>query len=77
MGRWSYQKLFRKRIIKKTIVYDFYRRERNEEDKFIGSLRERREKPERITNASIMNWAKLLAPKDVLEGRVYFVRLEI
>jgi hypothetical protein len=66
-----------KKTRKKVIVYDFFRRDRNEEDKFIGTLGERREKPERITNASIMNWAKLLAPKDVFEDRVYFVRVEI
>jgi hypothetical protein len=66
-----------KKTRKKVIVYDFFRRDRNEEDKFIGTLRERREKPESITNASIMNWAKLLAPKDVFEDRVYFVRVEI
>jgi len=64
-------------INKKNFLYQFYRRDRNGEDQFICSLIERRKEPERITHASIMNWAKLIAPKDVLEERVYFVRVEI
>ncbi|MBP1716151.1 MAG: hypothetical protein H6Q42_4354 [Deltaproteobacteria bacterium] len=60
----------------KNFVYHFYRRERNGEDQFIGSLKERRKSPERITHASIMNWAKNLAPKDIFEERVYFVQWE-
>jgi hypothetical protein len=61
----------------KIFVYHFYRRERNGEDQFIGTLREKRRKKERITHASIMNWAKIHAPKDVFEERVYFERIEI
>jgi len=61
----------------KNFVYHFYRHDRNGEDQFIGSLRERRKTPQRITHASIMNWAKILAPKDVFEERVYFDRWEI
>jgi len=62
---------------KKNIVYYFYRRDPNGEDQLIGSLKERRKKPERITHDSIMNLAKILAPKDVFEERVYFVQWEI
>ena len=62
---------------KRNFVYHFFRRVPHGEDEFIGSLRERRRKPERITHASIMKWAKILAPKDVLEERVYFERWEI
>ena len=62
---------------KKNFVYHFYRRERNGEDQFLGSLREKRKKQERITHASIMNWVKIHAPKDVFEERVYFERIEI
>jgi hypothetical protein len=61
---------------KKDVVYKFYRRVRNEDDQFVGALAERRKKTERITHASIMNWAKLLAPREVFEERVYFVREE-
>ncbi len=57
-------------------LYQFYRRERNGEDQFIGSLIEKRKNQERITHYSIMNWARLLSFKDVFEERVYFVRVE-
>ncbi len=62
---------------KKTFVYYFFRRDRNGEGRLIGSARERRKKTERITHASIMNLAKILAPKDFFEERVYFIRWEI
>ena len=61
----------------KLFSYQFYRRHRDGEDQFIGALTERRTRPERITHASIMTWAKLIARKDVLEERVYFIREEM
>jgi len=63
--------------IKKDVAYHFYRRMRNGEDQFIGTLTEKRKKPERITHASIMHWAKLLFFEDVFKERVYFVTGEI
>jgi len=58
-------------------AYEFYRRGWNGEDCFIGTLPERRKDPERITHFSIMNWAKIIAFRDVFEERVYFVRVKI
>ncbi len=58
-------------------AYEFYRRGRNGPDQFIGTLPERRENQERITHASIMNWAKLIVPEDVLHDRIYFIRVKI
>jgi len=58
-------------------TYKFYRRDRNRKGEFIGSLIERRTQPERITCASIMNWAKNLSFKDVFEERVYLIRVEV
>ena len=58
-------------------AYEFFRRERDGEKRYIATLPERRKDPERITHASIMNWAKTLVPKDVFEERVYFVRVKI
>jgi hypothetical protein len=58
-------------------AYEFYRRERNAEDRFIGTLTEKRKKTERITYFSIMNWMKNIAFRDVFEERVYFVRVKI
>ncbi len=61
------------------IAYEFYRRVSNgEEDRFIGLLPERRKEPQRITNQSIMNWAQFLVPlEDVLNDRIYFIRVDI
>ena len=58
-------------------AYEFFRHERNGEDRFIGILPERRKDPERITHASIMNWAKILVPEDIFYDKVYFVRVRI
>ncbi len=61
----------------KKFAYEFFRRVPcAEEDRLIGVLPERRKDPERITHSSIMNWAKLLAPEDFFEERIYFVRVE-
>ena len=57
-------------------AYEFYRRVRNEEDQFFGTLPERRKDPKRITHASIMNWAKIIVPEDIFNDRVYFIRVK-
>ena len=61
------------------IVYQFYQRVPHEEDSLITVLPERRKAAERITHQSIMNWARLVVPKDVLRDNctVYFVQVEI
>ncbi len=61
----------------KYIIYEFYRRERNGEDRFIGALPEKRKDPKRITNASIVNWAKIKIPDELLHGRIFFMRVKI
>jgi hypothetical protein len=59
------------------VAYHFYRRNWNGEDQYVGHLVEKRRKPERITHASIMTYARLIARLDVLEERLYFLREEI
>ena len=59
------------------IVYEFYRHVVCGEDRLIGVLPERRKDPERITHESIMAWAKLLAPEDFSNNKIYFVRVEM
>jgi len=61
----------------KFTAYEFFRRERDGEDQFLGTLPERRNGQNRITHSSIMNWAKILFLKDIIEERVYFIRVEI
>jgi hypothetical protein len=58
------------------VVYEFYRRIPGGEDRLIGVLPERRLEGERITQQSIMNWAKLLVPEQVFSNQVYFIRVE-
>ena len=58
------------------VVYEFYRRVPGGEDRLIGVLPERRKDSERITHQSIMNWAKLLVPEQLINGNVYFIRVE-
>ena len=61
----------------KYIIYEFYRRERNGEDRFIGALPEKRKDAKRITNASIVNWAKIKIPDELLHGRIFFMRVKL
>jgi hypothetical protein len=58
------------------VVYEFYRRVPGGEDRLIGVLPERRKDNERITHQSIMNWAKLLVPEQIINDNVYFIRVE-
>ena len=61
----------------KKFEYRYYLRAVQGKGKHIGSLIEKRRDPERITNASIMNYIKQTARAEVLHDRVYFVRIEI
>jgi len=58
------------------VIYEFYRRIPDGEDKLIGVLPERRKGEKRITHQSIMNWARLLVPEQIFSEKVYFVRVE-
>ncbi len=44
--------------IGKLTTYEFYRRAEKGRDHFIGILLERRKNPARITEETIMNWAR-------------------
>lgn len=61
----------------RSIEYKFYRRCRRKDDKYIGSLAERRKKPQRITCASVMCYAKQFAVRKLYEDQVYFVPVEL
>lgn len=58
------------------VIYEFYRRIPDGEDKLIGVLPERRKGKKRITHQSIMNWARLLVPEQIFSEKVYFVRVD-
>lgn len=55
------------------VAYEFYWRDDKGENHLIGILPERRKNPKRITNESILNWAK-----QVTEAKdVFFIPIEI
>jgi len=59
------------------VAYQFYWRDETERIHFIGILPERREKPERITSESILNWGwKVIGDRSDL-NEIYFVQVEL
>jgi hypothetical protein len=57
------------------LAYEFYCRDKTEGIHFIGILPERRKKPERITQESILNWGKKVIGDDS-DVDIYFVKVE-
>jgi hypothetical protein len=59
------------------VAYEFYWRDREEKEHFIGILPERRKNPERITKKSVMNWVKNVLGENEDVKEIYFVQIEI
>ena len=57
--------------------YQFYCLDEKGKDHLIGVLPERRFNPARITDRSIMNWAREIVGNDPHGRRLYFVRVNI
>jgi hypothetical protein len=59
------------------VAYEFYWRDEEGKDHFIGILPERRKNPERITKRSVLNWGcKVIA--DSLDVKdIYFVEVDM
>lgn len=58
------------------IAYEFYWHDEAGEEHFIGILPERRNKPERITKESILNWGwKIIGDRSEVNN-IYFVQVE-
>lgn len=55
----------------KSFVYDM------EESHLLGILPERRKNPFRITQESIMKWAKLIVGDSVDINNIYFIQIEV
>jgi hypothetical protein len=55
------------------LVYEFYFRHNIKGNELIGILPERRRGTERVTQESIMNWAKIVFSDTLDINRVYFV----
>ncbi len=61
------------------VAYEFYLRDEGRGDQLIGILPERRKDPERITEASIMNWVKIVLGSEVNGNldNIYWIKVEI
>jgi hypothetical protein len=58
------------------VAYEFYWRDNTEGVHFIGILPERRKRPERITQKSILNWVWKIIGNDSDVKDIYFVKVE-
>ena len=59
------------------VAYEFYVNDGSMESDLIGILPERRKHSTRITQESIMKWARLLAGSYLDLNNIYFIRVEI
>jgi hypothetical protein len=59
------------------IAYEFYWRDEEGKEHFIGILPERRKTPERITQRSIMNWGWQVIGDNSDVNNIYFIQIEM
>jgi len=59
------------------VAYEFYWRDKTDGDKLIGILPERRRKPERITQESVMKWVRMLLGDIADNHNIYFIQVEV
>ena len=59
------------------LAYEFYFRNNSKGDELIGILPERRRKPERVTQESIMKWAKIVFGNTLDVSSIYFVPINL
>jgi hypothetical protein len=58
------------------IAYEFYWHDETGQEHFIGILPERRNKPERITKESVLNWGRKIIGDKSEVSDIYFVQVE-
>ena len=59
------------------VVYEFYWRDSVEEYELLGILPERRNNPRRITDASVMNWGKMLLCTNRSKKSIFYKKVTI
>ncbi len=59
------------------MAYEFYWLDDTEKAHFIGILPERRKRPERITEESILNWGKMAVGENTEVKEMYYVKVEL
>lgn len=58
------------------IAYEFYWYDETGKEHFIGILPERRNKPERITKESVLNWGRKIIGDNSEVNDIYFVQVD-
>ena len=58
-------------------AYEFYWKDGEGREHFLGTLPERRKNPERITEESIKNWGRLIVGEWAMMNNFYFIRVEV
>ena len=59
------------------VAYEFYLRDSVEGYQHIGTLPERRMNPSRITEESVMNWAREILGDSIDVGKLFFITITI
>lgn len=59
------------------VVYEFYRLDSTKGYKLIGILPEKRKRPERITQESIMRWGENTFGKELDAKDIYFIQVTL
>ena len=59
------------------VAYEFYWRNTEKKEHFIGILPERRKNPERVTKESVLNWGWKVIGDSSDVNNVYFVQVEM
>ncbi len=59
------------------IIYEFYYLNAVNQHELLGILPERRKDPRRITNASVMNWGKMLLVIDGSKKSIFYKKVTI
>jgi hypothetical protein len=62
---------------RKMTAYEFYWRDLKGKEHFFGILPERRKRPERITDESVLNWGKLVISSIADPNRMFYVQVNI
>ena len=58
-------------------AYEFYWKDREGREHFLGTLPERRKNPERVTEESIKNWGRLIIGEWAPINNFFFIQIEI
>ena len=58
-------------------AYEFYWKDEEGREHFLGTLPERRRNPERITEESIKKWGRLIIGEWAMMNNFYFIQVEV